>query len=298
MSHPLHQVLPGRSWLLITGITAVLSLLFIYDFIPIGGALAEDKRVTPKQHVQAVSSDFAMLCMTTQETSYDFMSFSNKLKYAKKHDYQLIWDFEPAQGYAKVWDKLNVTRDAVQAALSGHKSYQWLWMFDFDTLITNTAIGLDDIVEQSLRFAELEGKSRDDIHLILTRDCQPLNAGSMFLRASPWVLDFLEQWRAGASVLAKDTTDHNHLVRNEQEVLRDMLASNDFGVVNKSVIAPQWLFNAYPEEIPCNDPRFSTAWRPGMFVVHFAGAGWVTKKEDAVGTLMKKYWPMVDRIDV
>ncbi|KAK4618112.1 hypothetical protein CLAFUW4_12089 [Fulvia fulva] len=289
--------MPRRPWLLITGIAGLL-LLLLYRHGRAPAGHREQTIDVAEQKSLPGPSDFAILCMTTQETSYDWMSFSNKHKYAKKHGHDLIWDFEPAHGYAKVWDKLNVTRDAVEATLSGRKSYQWLWMVDFDTLITNTDIRLDSVIEQSLLFAELEGSSRDDMHLILTRDCQPLNAGSMFLRASPWVLDFVEQWRAGANVLAMNTTNHNHLVRNEQEVLRDMLASNEFDVVNKSVIAPQWIFNAYPEEIPCRDTRFNTAWKPGMFVMHFAGAGWVTKQQDAVGTLMRKYWPMVDHMEV
>jgi mannan polymerase II complex MNN10 subunit len=65
-------------------------------------------------------------------------------------------------------------------------------MLGFDTLITNTSIRISNVIEQSLVFAEEEGKAREDIDLILTRDCEPLNLGSMFLRSSSWTLDFIE----------------------------------------------------------------------------------------------------------
>lgn len=224
---------------------------------------------------------FAIIVMTTSETSYDWLSFSNKHKYAIKHGYDLIWDFEESREYLKVWDKLNLTASAI----SSNKAYEWIWILDFDTLITNTSTQISDVIERSLTFAEAEAKSGRDIDLILTRDCDPLNLGSMFLRASPWTLEFIEYWRAGAGVL-----DGQGKLRNEQDVLRDMLHDNAFNVAERSVIAPQWMFDAYPEEIECYDPRDPRPWEPGMFLLHFAGARWRLKgQKDPIGGLMRKY---------
>ena len=234
-------------------------------------------------------ASYAIISMTTAETTYDWISFSNKHTYAKKHRYDLIWDFEPSREYIKVWDKLNLTRDAIISSLTGETAYEWIWMLDFDTLITNTSIMISDVVEASLAFAEAEGKSRGEIHLLLTRDCDPLNMGSFMIRASHWALDFIKQWRVGADVL-----DENGMLRNEQDVMRDMLRDNALSAVEHSVIAPQHLFDAYPPEIECYDPRDPRSWEPGMFVMHCAGARWRLKgQKDPIGSLMRKYYQAV-----
>lgn len=82
----------------------------------------------------------------------------------------MVWDFEPNPGYGKSWDKLNITRDTIQRTLVGEKSYEWVWMLDLDTLIMNSSVTLEDFVERSLEYGEREGKKREDIHMILTRD--------------------------------------------------------------------------------------------------------------------------------
>lgn len=243
-----------------------------------------NQRPAAAHHAQ--HSRYAILGMTTGRTTYDFESFSNKHTYASKHGYDLIWDFEVSRRYAKVWDKLNITRDAIRASLHGDKAYEWVWMLDFDTLITNMSIPLSDVIDQALATGS---GHRNDINLILTRDCEALNAGSMFLRVHPWTLDFIEQWRAGAEIL-----DSRGDLRNEQIVLRDMLLSNDFRVADRSLIAPQWMFDAYPEELKCHDPRDPRPWKPGMFLLHFAGVNWHLKgQQDALGSLVRKYFPLV-----
>lgn len=228
----------------------------------------------------------AILSMTTTETTYDWMSISNKYEYASKHSYDLIWSFTAStvvSNYAKPWDKLDMIRDAVQATVSGQRRYEWLWMLDYDTLITSPEIRVEEIIEQSLELAEIEGKDRDSIQLILTRDCEPLNAGSFFVRVTPWTIKFIEEWRSGQQ---PETPN-----RTEQDVLRDMLLDNVLGVADHSVVVPQTMFNAYPEELGhCRDPRDARSWEEGMFLIHFPGAKWWLKEEDAVGDLMRKYY--------
>jgi mannan polymerase II complex MNN10 subunit len=226
------------------------------------------------------------MSMTTAETSYDWMTISNKYEYASKHNYDLFWSFSAptaTSNYAKHWDKLHMIRDAVQTTLSGKTEYEWVWMLDYDTLITNPSIRIEDVVEKSLSFAESQGKTRDKIQMVLTRDCEPFNAGSMFFRVSPWLLEFLEEWKGG---LQPETPN-----RTEQDVLRDMLLDNGFGVDEKSVVVPQTWFNAYPEELGhCRDERESGDWEKGMFLIHFPGAKWFLEEEDAVGRLVRKYY--------
>jgi mannan polymerase II complex MNN10 subunit len=54
------------------------------------------------------------------------------------------------------------------------------------------------------------------------------------------------------------------------------------------VMIPQYKINAYPEEIGCLDEN-EMAWKPGMFVMHFAGAWAHIKEKDAYGWMMRKY---------
>ena len=273
---------PGR-------IVASLGILFVLFLVYQGQFSSSTHHASMKNPASKPSTNFAIISMTTSETTYDYMSFSSKHTYAMKHGYDLRWDFEPSRQYIKVWEKLNLSRNAIESCLSGETAYEWIWMLDFDTLITNTSILISDVVEQSLAFAEKEGRSRGDINLILTRDCDPLNLGSSLLRASHWTLDFIEQWRAGAAVL-----DDEGMLRNEQDVLRDMLHDNEFSVADHSVIAPQWLFDAYPTELECYDPRDPRPWEPGMFLLHFAGARWRLKEQkDPIGSLMRKYFHAV-----
>lgn len=233
------------------------------------------------------SAKIAILCMTSEETNYDWMTISNKYKYSVKHSYDLNWNFAPPtviSNYAKQWDKLDMVRDAVQATLSGKKNYEWLWMLDYDTLITNPEIRIEQIIERSLAFAENEeGKSMGDIDLILTKDCEPVNVGSFFVRVSPWILDLVEEWRGGR----QDELPN----RTEQDVLRDMLLDDTLGTAGRSVMVPQTWFNAYPDELGhCRDERDGGGWEEGMFLIHFPGAEFWLKEEGAVGRLMRKYW--------
>jgi mannan polymerase II complex MNN10 subunit len=226
------------------------------------------------------------MSMTTAETSYDWMTISNKYEYASQHNYDLLWSFSAptaTSNYAKHWDKLDMIRDAVQTTLSGKAEYEWVWMLDYDTLITNPSIRIEDVIEKSLSFAESQGKTRDNIQMVLTRDCEPFNAGSMLFRVSPWLLGFLEEWKGG---LQPETPN-----RTEQDVLRDMLLDNGFEVEEKSVVVRQTWFNAYPEELGrCRDERDPGDWEKGMFLIHFPGAKWFLEEEDAVGRLVRKYY--------
>ncbi|CAK1365221.1 hypothetical protein CB0940_08830 [Cercospora beticola] len=228
------------------------------------------------------------MSMASSPTSYDYITISNKHRHASKHNYDMVWDFEPNPGYGKSWDKLNITRDTIQRTLVGEKSYEWVWMLDLDTLIMNSSVTLEDFVERSLEYGEREGKKREDIHMILTRDCEPLNAGSMIFRASPWMLQMIEQWRSHD--VDADAGEGNRL---DQGALKGMLQEDVFSSAQKSVIVPQTWMNSYPEEIQCYDPReeaLTRPWEYGDFVIHFAGAAWHhAELHDPVGHFMRKY---------
>lgn len=181
-------------------------LILLSTFVLYREAIGRNAMAASESMVSAVSSStgpagqtmpddaaqFAIMGMTTSETSYDYYSISHRYsmcshswmateplladqydvttEYAVKHNYDLVFDFEPSSGHGKSWDKLNITRDTIQKVLSGEGQYQWVWMLDYDTLITNSAVKLEELVEKALAFAEKEGKSRHAIQMILTRD--------------------------------------------------------------------------------------------------------------------------------
>ena len=121
---------------------------------------------------------------------------------------------------------------------------------------------------------------------------EPLNAGSMLFRTSPWVLEMIEQWQTHKVAL-----DPEEGLRHEQGALKDMIEKNVLSVADRSVIVPQVWMNSYPEELACYDPRdeeLMRPWEKGDFVMHFAGAAWHHKEmADPVGTLMRKYFEMI-----
>jgi hypothetical protein len=60
-----------------------------------------------------------------------------------------------------VWHKLNMIEYLIRT-----EEYDWIWWIDYDTVITNTDIKLEDIIRDVLKGA----KNPDDIDLILTAD--------------------------------------------------------------------------------------------------------------------------------
>lgn len=61
--------------------------------------------------------------------------------YAKKHGYHLEFDWA-GDGY---WHKLNVIERLIR-----QEKFDWIWWIDYDTLITNTDIKLEDLIDGSL----------------------------------------------------------------------------------------------------------------------------------------------------
>ena len=80
----------------------------------------------------------------------------------------------------------------------------------------------------------------------------------------------------------------------EQDCMRDLIAANRHGEQQQALFIPQYKINAFPEEIGCFD-EFSSAWTPGTFVIHFAGA-WAHVKNvsDPTGYLMQKYREFIE----
>jgi mannan polymerase II complex MNN10 subunit len=74
-------------------------------------------------------------------------------------------DLELPQGMKPmaVWHKLNMIEYLVRTG-----DYDWIWWIDYDTVITNTTIKLEDIIAEALHSDEVANP--DNIHFILTAD--------------------------------------------------------------------------------------------------------------------------------
>lgn len=81
--------------------------------------------------------------------------------YARNHGYDMIVDFEMENKRGTMWHKLVMIESAIATGL-----YDWVWWMDFDTLITNNTIKVEDVIEESLA----NQTDPDLIDFILTAD--------------------------------------------------------------------------------------------------------------------------------
>jgi hypothetical protein len=67
------------------------------------------------------------------------------IDYAKKHGYDLFVDYEQSNNRGLMWHKFEMVQTVINAS-----THDWVWWMDFDTLITNTDIKLESIIEEAL----------------------------------------------------------------------------------------------------------------------------------------------------
>jgi mannan polymerase II complex MNN10 subunit len=93
---------------------------------------------------------------------------------------------------------------------------------------------------------------------------------------------------------------------SEQGVMKSVLeSSKEFENSKHFLKIPQYMLNAYPEEIPCIEDS-KRPWRSGDWIIHFpvslpinyllTGQGaWSVMKEskDPFGVLLRRYWPRI-----
>jgi len=105
-------------------------------------------------------------CMHSPLLSYSVYLvcwWGGRIGYARKHNYAIKLDLEMPRDLVPmaVWHKLNMIEYLIRT-----EEYDWIWWIDYDTVITNTDIKLEDIIKDVLKGA----KNPDDIDLILTAD--------------------------------------------------------------------------------------------------------------------------------
>ncbi|KAI5367840.1 Putative glycosyltransferase 34, nucleotide-diphospho-sugar transferase [Septoria linicola] len=224
---------------------------------------------------------FVMGSMSDRETSYDWLVISNKNLYAAKQSYDIVWDFERNDKYGKDWDRLTSMEKIIKAKLRGENDYEWIWWTDYDLIITNSSITLENVVDGAL--ARIENKAhRSEIDIIMTPDCFPMNSGSLLVRTTQWSLDWIrEMWRQGEI----ETPESGK--RSLQDCLGDMVKEDTNNINRKGTFVKQYEMNAFPPEIKCHED--GREWQKGDFVIHMAGAWAHVEGDDPTGRLLRKY---------
>jgi hypothetical protein len=72
--------------------------------------------------------------------------------YAKLHNYTLITDFDAKAPRGLMWHKLAMIERVIAAG-----KHDWIWWIDFDTLITNLTVRLEDIIDDGIN--DVHGKA-------------------------------------------------------------------------------------------------------------------------------------------
>lgn len=191
-------------------------------------------------------------------------ALNSKREYALKHGYTYI------QGGTEFWDrtrpipwsKVGFVLDVLSKAPDG----ELVFLSDADVLITNPEIRLEENVISLL-------PSEKD--LLMTIDaCGHLNSGNMLMRNSPWLRDW---WRR-----VDEQKDLMYHIWWENAAMIRLLETVPSDLAKTETTAEHWRFNAYLRGIP-GQPL----WKPGCFLVHFAGVYSPTKMEELQAEILR-----------
>lgn len=197
------------------------------------------------------SSKFLAIVQTNNQKNDEIVNqfIENKRAYSHLLGYGFIVD-DPLDKFREpAWNKILSSLKAFD------NGYEWVWLLDVDTIITNFDIKLDSL----LNLASLK-----NYDILITKDCNGINAGSFLVRNSNFTKSFLktlwdsygkeistsDEWREqGAFAYFHDKTEEAR---------------------NKILFLPQNSINSYPaENVYC--VTHEKSWRKDHFVIHFAG---------------------------
>lgn len=195
------------------------------------------------------------ICVLTVAIGGDYakatrLAVERKRAYCSKHGYKFVLLSKPISRRPPSWDKIK----AAIWLLWMPTKFDWLFVSDADSLILNTDVRLESFLNS-------------DANLIISRDANALNAGNFFIRSSAWASDFLRElwdleqfinhpWWENAALMHAVTTNPAHMER--------------------IAVVDQNLFNSYVD-----------TYRPGDFLIHFAGTREPAKLEALIAQWLK-----------
>jgi hypothetical protein len=176
---------------------------------------------------------------------------NNKENYTKFHNYGYFVENPEDPSRLPTWNKLKATLKAFQ------NDYKWVWQLDIDTIIMNHNIEVHVLAN----YAEI-----NNYHVIFNKDCNGINAGSIFFRNSNFTINFINTlWNMYGKEIS--TTDE----WNEQRAMMYLMDKNKNNkeFLRNILFVPQTSINSYPNEnIWCTQGNFLTK---GDLIIHFAG---------------------------
>ena len=199
------------------------------------------------------------------------MSFAQKASYARRHSYDIAFGADDAYAATvprpRNWGVLR----ALQAAVAQqYTRCGWVWYVDSDTVITNPAL---DILSTA-------GTGASSKHVFMTRDQNGINTGSVLARCTPQAASFFDAvWQHSQTSANFNRTCASgrcgiYHPWNWQLAVMQMMDGNPttsgrWRDVFEAV--PQERINSYPSSTV--GTPLKARWRPGHFLVHFAGCG-------------------------
>nr|KAJ3420834.1 hypothetical protein HK105_005165 [Polyrhizophydium stewartii] len=206
-------------------------------------AVAAAERKAEAATQRAANYDTLALLVVNAPPGYPLwgpQSVENKYQYARRHGYGFLLEngllntSRPA-----AWTKVKALQTHMRM---GH--HKWLWSIDMDAVITNFSIEAHKLLD-------------DRFDVIVSPDCNVLNTGSIFFKASEWSLQFLQR------IWEREFDEPRAWWENAAFV---NLHNEDEEVRRHVKVVEQRAINAYPPII-CN--RESSNWQPGDFVIHY-----------------------------
>jgi hypothetical protein len=178
----------------------------------------------------------------------------NHEQYAAKHGYQYKHVLRNlARGRNVVWSKISALQEALTTDV------QWVWALDSDAIIMNDTLRIQDHILNPIMKLHADKNVTEDLDFIGSKDCNGFNAGSFFMRNSPWARCFLEQmWKVDPKKVPR------YIEFPEQATLAHLLSNDTFSAGHYEYV-PMQLHNSYPEA------GCGTLYQPEDFVMHFAG---------------------------
>ncbi|KAG5366830.1 Alpha-1,2-galactosyltransferase gmh3 [Yarrowia sp. B02] len=235
-------------------------------------------------HVQPYGPKIALLSASNGKTDNEMamleLVLPNRQEYCNYHGYICHFvDLNTVDTGSDhvVWAKMG----AIQRVFDEHPEVEWVWWMDTDIILMNPEIELGEhllsdraLVERltygrPIRKADSffagevypskdQPPKAENLNLLLSQDFFGINAGSFFIKRSPWTDMLLDLWYDPVHV-EKDYTF------KEQEALNNLIRGHK-SILSHTGIYPQRLFNSYTGE-----PNDVWTYREGDLALHLAG---------------------------
>ncbi|KAG5356538.1 Alpha-1,2-galactosyltransferase gmh3 [Yarrowia sp. C11] len=235
-------------------------------------------------HVQPYGSKIALLSASNGKTDNEMamleLVLPNRQEYCNYHGYICAFvdlnTIDTGKDHV-VWAKMG----AIQRVFNEHPEVEWVWWMDTDIFLMNPEIELgehllsDRALVERLTYARPIRKpdtsfagevypskenapKAENLNLLLSQDFFGINAGSFFIKRSPWTDMLLDLWYDPVHV------EKNYIFK-EQEALNNLIRGHK-SILSHTGIYPQRLFNSYTGQ-----PNDVWTYKEGDLALHLAG---------------------------